>query len=128
MLTRVKVRNPPLADYLADHDTIRNIYRHSEKGRSIDLDIPAQNIDVDEIEILIAKKYQADAALKLAKNEQKHANAALLNAIEDAETVVGRGWKVSAPTISKAVYTVNYPETTCRYLRVSKLKKKGIYA
>ncbi|WP_455475353.1 YqaJ viral recombinase family nuclease [Bartonella sp. B17] len=126
MFTRVKIGNPPLADYLADYDTIRNIYRHSEKGSSIDLDAPIQNIDVDEIEILIAKKYQADTALKLAKNEQKRANAALLNAIEDTETVIGRGWKVSAPTISKAAYTVNYPETTYRHLRVSKLKEKGI--
>lgn len=121
MHRRVRDNDAPDPDYLKDYETIRTLYRNAVPAKSVDLDNP-DGVDADSLEALIAAKYQADIAAKLAKDDQKRATAELLDTIKDTETVFGRGWKVSASTTHRAENVVTYPATSFRNCRVSKPK------
>ncbi|RCL02210.1 MAG: hypothetical protein JSC189_000702 [Candidatus Tokpelaia sp. JSC189] len=75
MLDRVKRGDPPAPDYLADYETIRTLYRHADLVRSINLDIPEDEIETDHLEVLIAAKHRADIAAKMADDNRKRASA-----------------------------------------------------
>lgn len=126
MHERVALGQAPAPDYLADYDTIRALYRHATIAKSFDLDNPgdAPELDPDRLIELMDAKYQADIAAKLAEEDKDRAAAALLDFIKDTETVFGRGWKISAPTIHREAKTVTWPATTYRKLTVSKPKTK----
>lgn len=127
MHERVRTNNPPGIDFLKDYETLRTLYRHAEPAKSVDLDNPEEDseIDLEKLQTLIGNKYDKDIAKKLAEDDAKRANAELLDCIKDTETVFGGGWKVSATTTHKEAYTVEYKPTSFRNLRVSKPKQKA---
>ncbi|MER8394036.1 YqaJ viral recombinase family protein [Mesorhizobium sp. M1340] len=128
MHSRVARNEAPPADYLADYETIRTLYRHATVAKSFDLDNPGEEPALDPVKLaaLMAAKYEADIAEKNAKEDKTRAAAELLDFIKDTETIFGGGWKLSASTTHRAASVVNYPETTYRNLRLSKPKpKKG---
>jgi putative phage-type endonuclease len=124
MHRRVRDNAPPAADYLADFDTIRTLYRNATPLKSFNLDIPDPDSEMDpkELKKLIQAKYDADIAKKLAEDDAKRASAALLDFIKDTETVFGDGWKVSATTTHRDGYVSEVKPTVFRNLRVSKPK------
>lgn len=125
---RVDRNEAPAADYLADYETIRTLYKTATVAKSFDLDNPGEEPELDPVKLtaLIEAKYNADIAEKLAKEDKTRAAAELLDFIKDTETVFGGGWKIAASTTHRAASVVNYPETSYRNLRVSKPKpKKG---
>lgn len=128
MHRRVREEDPPSPDYLADYDTIRTIYRNAEPVKSFDIenpDLEKFDFDTEKLSGLIATKYSADIAKKLAEDDAKRATAELLDYIKDTESIYGGGWKVSASTTHKEAYTVEYKATSFRTIRVSKPKPKG---
>lgn len=126
MHDRVKRNDPPPADYLADFQTIRTLYRNAEVGKSFDLDNPGEEpeLDPDKLRALIVQKHEAGVAEKLAKEDHDRAKAELLEFIGETETVFGSDWKVSATTTHKEAKTIEYPATSFRNLRVTKKKPK----
>lgn len=127
MHRRVRENDPPAPDYLADYETIRAIYRNATPAKSFNIDLPDPDSDLDpaKLQSLISRKYDADIAAKLAKEDATRASAELLDFIKDTETIFGAGWKVSATTTHKEAYTVEYKPTSYRNLRISKPKPKG---
>lgn len=128
MHSRVKRGEAPAADYLADYETIRTLYRHATVAKSFNLDLPGEEPELDpvKLQVLFAAKYDADIAFKAAEEDKKRAAAELLDFIKDTETVFGGGWKLSAGTVHREASTINYPATSYRNLRLSKPKpKKG---
>ncbi|MCW1412163.1 YqaJ viral recombinase family protein [Rhizobium sp. 1AS11] len=127
MHQRVRENMPPAADYLADYETIRTLYRNATPAKSYDLDIPDPDSDLDpeKLKELIEAKYDADIAAKLAKEDAQRASAELLDFIKDTETVFGAGWKVTATTTHRDGYTSVVKPTSFRNLKVSKPKAKG---
>lgn len=128
MRQRVADNTPPPADYLADHDTIKALYRQAEVGKSLNLDVTESEDDEALAERLVAlteKKMAADAAFKNAKEDKKRADAELLETIGDTESAFGRGIKISATTVHKEPTTVEYKAVSYRTIRVSKPKQKG---
>jgi putative phage-type endonuclease len=127
MHRRVKENDHPAPDFLADYDTIRALYRNATPTKSFNLDIPDPDSELDaaQLEKLIKAKYDADIAAKLADEDKKRCAAELLHYIGDTETIFGEKWKVGATTTHKEAYTVNYPATSYRNLRVSIPKPKG---
>lgn len=129
MHNRVRENNPPPADYLADYDTIRALYRNATVGKSINLDVledEEAEKRAERIRELAAKKQAADAAKKNAEEDAKRATAELIEALGDTESVFGEGLKISAGTVHKQESVVTFPATSYRMVRVSNPKpKKG---
>ncbi|MER9393850.1 MULTISPECIES: YqaJ viral recombinase family protein [unclassified Mesorhizobium] len=127
---RVARNEAPPADYLADYETIRTLYRHATVAKSFDLDHPGEEpeLDPEKLTALMAAKFDADIAFKLAEEDKKRAAAELLDFVKDTETVFGGGWKLSAGTVHREASTINYPATTYRNLRLSKPKPKAAKA
>ncbi|MBZ9847179.1 YqaJ viral recombinase family protein [Mesorhizobium sp. CA14] len=128
MHSRVKRGEAPAADYLADYETIRTLYRHATVAKSFNLDLPGEEPDLDpeKLKALMAAKYDADIIFKAAEEDKKRAAAELLDFIKDTETVFGGGWKLSAGTVHREASTITYPAISFRNLRLSKPKpKKG---
>ncbi|MBZ9821932.1 YqaJ viral recombinase family protein [Mesorhizobium sp. CA4] len=128
MHSRVKRAEAPAADYLADYETIRTLYRHATVAKSFNLDIPGEEpeLDPEKLKALMAAKFDADIVFKAAEEDKKRAAAELLDFIKDTETVFGGGWKLSAGTVHREASTITYPATSYRNLRLSKPKpKKG---
>lgn len=74
---------PYPADYLADADTIKLLYKHAEVGKVKDVDAHGA--------ALIEAARNAKLAAKIADEDAKRASAELLEWIGDAETVMGDG-------------------------------------
>lgn len=128
MHERVKTGNPPTPDYLADYETIRALYRNATPVKSYNLDIPdpdAPEIDPAKLASLISAKYEADTAKKFAEDDAKRATAELLDYIKDTESIFGGGWKVTANTVHKEPYVVEYKASSYRSIRISKPKTKA---
>jgi putative phage-type endonuclease len=127
MHRRVREDQPPEADYLADYDTIRALYRNATPTKSFNLDIPDPDSELDPAKLaeLIGNKYDADIAAKLAKEDAQRASAELLDFIKDTESIFGGGWKVTATTTHREAYTAEVKATSFRNLKVSKPKAKG---
>jgi len=74
---------PYPADYLADADTIKLLYKHAEVGKVKDVDAIGS--------ALIEASRNAKLAAKIAKEDADRTSAELLEWIGDAETVMGDG-------------------------------------
>ncbi len=127
MHDRVRRNDPPAPDFLADYETIRALYRNAEVGKQIDLG-PEGGVDVEAAETLLAlmkAENAAGIAKKNAEEDHKRIRAELLVTLGDAERVIHPEWKISATTTHREASTVNYPATTYRNLRVTKIKPKA---
>lgn len=128
MHDRVKRADPPPADYLADYDTIRTLYRVAEVGKAINLDVTESEeaeAQAERIVALAAHKMAMDAAAKNAKEDAQRATAELIEALGDTESAFGRGYKISASTTYREAVTIVQPATHYRNCRVSMPKKKA---
>ncbi|WP_292453268.1 hypothetical protein, partial [Mesorhizobium sp.] len=72
MHSRVKRGEAPAADYLADYETIRTLYRHATVAKSFNLELPGEEpeLDPEKLTALMSAKYDADIAFKLAEEDK----------------------------------------------------------
>jgi len=122
---RIRDREPPPPDYLADYDAIRRLYRSADVGTVLDLNDSEESDPGTAARIaeLVERKKVADAAFKAAEEDKKRAAAELLETVGDFETVIlpGAQFKISATTIHCAERTEVKKAYSYRNLRVSKI-------
>ena len=135
---RVRDKDPPAPNYLADFEAIKRLYRNADVGKVLDFTgVPIVDaMDTEPIELLDERGQvvqrlttlcaaERDAAKrgKEAKEDRQRAQAEILTIIEDAESVVGiPGFKVKASTQHREERTQVVAASSFRDLRISVVK------
>lgn len=112
----------PAPNFERDYDFIRSIYQHAEPEKTIDAN---NNIDalVMTWRDLKAREKEIERELAPIQLELKATKAKLLIAINDAEKVNGKDYKISAGTV--AASAISYTRESYRDFRISFNKTKG---
>ncbi|GGD19990.1 YqaJ viral recombinase family nuclease [Aureimonas glaciei] len=121
MFDRIERSDPPPADYLADYETIRTLYRNASVGKQLDLDTAEPGVAAPLL-ALIQADHAAGLRFKEAEEDKKRARAELIESIGDHERVIATGWKVSAGTTHRAETTIVQRASSYRNVRITKAK------
>ncbi len=132
---RVRDKDPPAPNYLADYDAIRQLYKNADVGKVLDFTgvplaaesdaEPAEVLDergqvVTRLHTLCAAERDAKLRKDAAEEDGKRAKAEILTIIEDAEAVTGiPGFKIKATTQHREERTQVVKASSFRDLRIS---------
>ncbi|OCC05159.1 hypothetical protein BA190_09600 [Labrys sp. WJW] len=126
MLRRVRDNDPPGPNYLDDFDVIKRIYRDAMPGKVMDLSDPAHSVMAAHIKELCAAERAADAAMKLAEEDKKRAQAELIVIMNDHERVSGmKEFRLSAVTVHTPEQTVTRRASSYRRLTITPVKESA---
>ncbi len=108
---KIESNEPYAPDYEADAGFIKELYANAIEGSVYDA---SQD---DELKVWAGELVELRKEASFLKTQEEAKKAQILERINTAETVNGKGWKLTAKVQKKAAYTVKAQES--RVLRVS---------